>query len=97
MTSVEPHGRYRQVLLAWLALAGLYIVVPVLALMASSRFYVHLPLLLTYLVLIGAVVAAALYLEDAIRHRAMLRAVGASSALVAAAILVYTTLTYCPS
>jgi hypothetical protein len=95
-SATPPNGLYHRFLLGWLTVTALYFALPTLALLLSSHFYVHMPLPLTYIVLLGAIIAAALYLEEGVRQRAMLRALGAAGGLVAAAILLYVTFNYCP-
>jgi hypothetical protein len=87
---------YRKLVFAWLAFAAAYLALPPIALMVSSRFYVHFPVPLTFLVILGAVVGIARYLEDAVRERSVMRISGSAIGLVAASTLLYVTLTYCP-
>jgi hypothetical protein len=97
MASATPlNGLYHRILLAWLTFAALYLSAPTIALIIGSHFYLHMPLLLTYVVLIGAIIAAALYFQDGVRQRARLRSAGSAVALVTATILLYITFNYCP-
>ena len=88
--------RAYQVIYGWLAVSTLYVLVPLVALLAFDAYLGPVPVLLSYVVYMGALLAGAHLCSLAIRSRRTLHGIVGASVTMGSAFLIYVTLTYCP-